>query len=525
MRTASKDYRYIIPLLVTVLFLIYRVYNAKFDAVNSPYTVLGLDDSASKADVKKIYKRLIRKYDPDFQEDKEACTKKLYDINKAYNQISQGISIKSSLDDETVAIPQFVIDRKYSLIFFYLMFLVAFVYVGVKLWRRSVKCNVYGVDYRTVDIFYNKIEGVIARENDCIVRNIIYLMGESIEFEKASGKVNKWVKLELSKMGNKEENNERAIMQLNEEKSKISEAPKAVTHRRVQHKKANMMGHKSASRDPIKKYIKHCIEHNYAYPIRDGPMGYYILMDHLFRTNIFRDADRKKIAEQSLGMVSVMKRIAVAKNMHEILNSLFMLQRMITQAVFEPSYWALQYPSMTFEDVLLKRKVMADSFVMLPNIKIVKMTSYIDMPNANNCMDSSDEELEGTELISPKYNKIPVITVKAILERDSHDKSTSDDVFIVKTKGETDLDVVNAMGKLRNTMVHSPFLQRDSALVWEAIFTFNSEVRRTFSFSDFEGTKELIFEMDSEKGRLELEVKNGQYFGCDARSEIQIENQ
>lgn len=518
----TNNYKYTILLLILVAYLGYRVVNAKFEVPQSPYTILGIEDTASKTEVKRAYKKLIIKFNPDRNKNIKECTEKLFDINSAYNQISQGIKIKSTILNETVAIPQFIVEQKYPCMILYFAFLLVFVYVGVKLWRRNMKKNIYGIDYGTVDIFYKKIEDVMARDADCIVRNIVILMSESIEYNTTKKRVNNWVKKTLLS-DRKITEPENILSNANEDSQKNEKVSSIIsTQSKIQkNKKSGIINKKNVIKDPVQKFVKNNIESKFAYPIRDCSPGFYILMDHLFRTNVYKTEDRIEIAQKSLGMVAVMKRIAIAKNLHDILNSLFMVQRMITQAVFEPAYSALQFPSVEFEDVFLKRKSIDETEIMLPRIKIIKLFSYVASNEASSDENSSCEEVEEDgEKKENNNSKNTVLTIKAVLSQDITNKNSSDDAFFVKTKGEIDYDLINAMGKSKKTIVHSPFIKNESTLVWEAIFTFKGEIKKTYSFSDFYGTKELMFEMSNEKGKLELEIKNGQYFGCDIKGMI-----
>ena len=53
----------------------------------NPYEILGLTSSASTDEVKRAYRKLARQYHPDLHPGDEAASKKMNEINEAYDRI------------------------------------------------------------------------------------------------------------------------------------------------------------------------------------------------------------------------------------------------------------------------------------------------------------------------------------------------------------------------------------------------------------------------------------------------------
>jgi len=53
------------------------------------YAILGIKEGASLQEIKKAYKRSVKKWHPDFHPDEPECLEKIKDINEAYEVLSR----------------------------------------------------------------------------------------------------------------------------------------------------------------------------------------------------------------------------------------------------------------------------------------------------------------------------------------------------------------------------------------------------------------------------------------------------
>lgn len=514
----------IIAIVIIMSVLLYNVCTIKLTRptdVLDPYTILGIDESANKKEIRAAYRKLLRENDPDKHPDrKDELSLKMADINNAYGYLTHPKKRKQSfnkVESEIVAIPQRIVDNgKFVFLIYIGLIAILFPWFGISKWRKSVGCNSLGVNYKSVETFYKKMDTLLARDIICSIRNIMHLICESEEMKSSAGG--------LTYCGNKEL--QKFNMDENDKDNK---------------------GSKDYDKDrKLKMFVKHYIENNYGYPVNDGkPIKYYILLDHLFRSEIFTSEVRAKVAEETLSMIAVLKRIALVKDQRELVDVIFTFGRMVMQCVCDPSYSILQYPNIYFEDVFTKNNISKED-IDIPRIRIKSVCAYVAKNKEFADSEPEDEEElakkevseEGEgKLVEPeelkgntkifKIEKESLVTVKITLERvDTKNTNQEDYAFMLKMKGENDIDMLNAMGHTVKTPVHTPYSDLTKYVQWECLYALNGRMlKKNTVLADFVGERDVFIEFDSTKGssKLEINVKNDQYFGVDVSDEIAIE--
>ncbi|KAM0686961.1 secretory subunit, partial [Conglomerata obtusa] len=488
-----------------------------------PYHILNIQQDASIKEVKKAFKKIIKKSDPDkFQgAEKDKMNEYLFTVNKAYNMLCDKKKLDkfnsvSKESEEVVAIPKKLVDNGWFLFAVYIVVLCIFLPIfGFTRWKKSINCNSLGIKYESVDNMYKKSKNdLLGKENVTGVRNVLWLICECEEIKGIKKlRANNWVINEI-KMKSLEDSSEKKI----------------------------------ESNEEIKKFAKFFIEQNYAYPLKETKnYGYMILMDHLFRTNIFIEKERIFVVDKCIRSITVLKKIAIAKNLKELLETIFVVDKMIHQSVFDLNYSLLQYPGITFESIFLNKAVKKEE-LCLPIIKIKDINAFVaktgikklnKKPEENDTKESELEHEDAENSISDsnkeksilatgsntivkntnnlkhfKVEKESLITVKLTLERPFVNQLYNDkenNSFLLKMKGETDLEMLNSLGKSIKTPVHAPFLPLQKNVSWNVIFIYNNSILKFNPvFSDFEGVKDIFVEFEGEKNgssKLKIMVK------------------
>lgn len=593
----SKRNTYIFILSTVISLLLYKIFTTKVTVQSKfdPYKILNIDESSTKKEIKKAFRKFLKKRenDPDFAPEhlKQEVNDRLVEITKAYNLLLTGVK-KEEVLEESVALPAFLVG--YKLFFVYVFVLgVIFPLYGIKKWAGSVYKNRLGVDYASVDVVYARIEKIRNW------REFLDLLNDCEEFRSDELKANMLTdfgrKMLLFSCDTNEKDNlihEKNISNTSAKKINSTdvkcESSKCATNLLLQFFSSKLNTAES------KKKIKQFLEKKFGYPLKaNQKIFYYILMDHLFRTDIFRAEVKTKVVEQVLNILECSKKIAIAKKKDPVF--LFDFQRMIFQAVFDEEFWMMQNPGISFGDLIFGREIRKED-VFLPAVEVVDFEAFVGTENNvddeesdsvddacdlneegndnakgnDNDNDNDNDNEEGNEddndnnnkqmnndikknnknsndnnnkdnkitaemesynsvkpntQLQPKTFKIDkssLVTAKLTLTNPFSPKKPEDGSFILKYRGETDLELLNSRNS-KNTPVHS-FLQNEKNVVWEAFFFYNNKLINSVVFSDFDWKKELFVEFwERENGKLRVEVRNGQVFGKDCFGEIAVE--
>lgn len=428
---------WVVFLWIVLSVLLKNVLTLKLEYKSSyfnPYRVLDIDENAAMPAIKKAFRKKVASLDPTTaaEEDKKDITEKLKEVTRAFNffKENKNKTIVNETTYEVVAIPQWMIDRGYFVIVIYGVILGLYLpQWAFKKWRAHVLKNRYGVYYETADAFYGAQE-TATRE----VRTLISLIAGSRDFQDR-----KWKSGDLT-------------------------------------------------------VLKRSIEDDFGIPLKEtsrADQGYYVLMDHLFRTRKADTADLEFVQTKSIAIINSFKEIALHKSFLGLFNTLLMLERMVVQAVFDPEFAAMQFPENSFEKVFLKNKKAGELEYKntQPHMVIKNLRAFV----------------ERTELMVSDSRKVD----KEVYEVPRDSKVTV--AFELETDG--------------TELVHAPFMQREVRLLWSVFVVVDDRVLdEVITVANNAEQKALTFVFDSAEdvaqSRVTVHVKSGSYFGADHEASV-----
>ncbi|KAF7684583.1 Protein translocation protein SEC63 [Astathelohania contejeani] len=506
-------------LWLLVAILIKNILTLKTVSISqwSPFSALEISEDATEKEIKSSFRRLSRKYNPDQadQSKKKEYEEKTIEIGSAYNILKdknkkeEWLLGQSGPREEVVAIPEWVISRGYMVLAIYAIILgILFPYWALRKWKRNSERNLLGVYYETMEKFYEDIKGdLICKDEYSTIRGLINIFIKTKEFREHKWKIN--------------------------------------------------------------SEVKDLIENNFGIPLRtdigEGSYkGYLVLMDHLFRTNKSDLKDRMYVQESTLALINGVRRIAIIKNLPKLVSATFTFEKMVIQAIFDPEYAVMQYPGVKFINVLLEPKKNELEFVKeagspalfvyqnLPRVKINKFIAFVRETGA----ETEDLKIEDLnefetpkEINHEKNNNMFTLPTKALttilveLERIENVNSTkgcydnkksnsielgSDGIgFVLKQQGEIDLSLINSIGTYKNVAVHAPYLINERCTSWSVMLMINDQMHSQIpTFSDFQGTKKIYFEIPEKPSSCEDIIKIGiisnSYFNVDVTESITV---
>lgn len=499
----DRTFLVIIPVLVAVMaYLMYNICTIRVDKNNdifNPYEVLGLSEGASKRDIQRTFKRLSRLHDPDYFEgpDKEVNEVKLKEISRAYNMLKSGklVVSKNEKHHEVIAIPSWLINNGYySLAVYVLVFGVLFPFFAYLHWRKYTYKNKLGLYYETMEMIYKRMHGECT--NVFIgIRVLINIIADSKE----------------------------------------------------------LMEHCYKRQIDVKGYI----EGNYAVPLRESKKitnGYSVLIDHLFRTKFAHPKDLEFVQKKALAILEGVKMVAFLTNNRAVLDNAFDLERMIVQAVPDPSFAVMQFPYITYNQVFLnkgksvtdlamainknERKVCMHVYDTLPrksirckdvvecekksvfNFKIELMDDLRNAPSSEGSKIGSGQR-DGNEIKNDEQNASESIDKNS--NQSTNDLRTG---VLIRQEGELDYELLNTVGSYRHVPVHAPYFLSRAIVEWTLYALYDNDLlpETKIRFSDFTGTKEVVLDIPvkEKSGILEIVLVCDRYFGCDVKRKVSV---
>lgn len=392
----------------------------------NPYQVLGLEPECTKTQVKSAFRKLALKSDPDkFQEEeKKKAENRLRELVKAYNMINEGIKIDTEASVELMAIPDWLIGKGTFILICYGILL------GIFLPRYAFLKYKSTNQKNRFNVFYKTTDsfykGIINKEEKYEIRSLLHFVTESSDFKNHSWK-------------------------------------------------------KSIN-------IKSLVEEKFGYPLKDGDTGYFVLMDHLFRTERGDPLDLHFAQTKALQIIQGMKEVARMKKSDSLLEKLFILERMVVQAVFDEEYFEMQ-KGISFEEIFLKKK--------------------------------QKKGIEKKEFIFPE---IKVSEIKAFVEQTAIQEEASvfkDGCFILPEDSKVTLSFkVKLEGP---DLVHAPFLKEDVFTVWSIFLLVDNKLVE--EHKEVKEREKLIkFSLEGRSKPLQVKIlfRNGGYFGVDKEEVVSL---
>ncbi|KAG0438739.1 Protein translocation protein SEC63 [Dictyocoela muelleri] len=483
----NKKYIFIFLIICFVLFRNVLTLTLKSTGTFNPYETLEIDENADQKTIKRAYRKKIRQFDSDLfeKEDKKRVDEISMMINKAYQVLLNEENFTENDEKVTFySLPSVLKNNGNIVLGLYILVLTIYVpYFAYKKWHKSQKYNKLGVTFKTIEVFYNKLNSEIENTQIILLRSLIGILTECEEFTKFS------------------------------KKYKV----------------------------PVD--FKNYIEMNFGMPLKDHDkitVPYAMLIDHLFRTEFFNDSEFLKLA---LKLINGMKKVASARSSFDVIEKILILEKMIIQAVFDPNFFELQFPFFRFENLLMKKnlelteeqkEIIQRIKNFIPKIEILHPEILASSENQENSGsqddNSNDKNDKNISLIAPCNNDF---VLKLSFKRLENDEDLAkSEIFTVgdgpseqgfALKGNLDsTELINSFGTYRNNLIHCS-LPFDKYLEWNIIvkagnkFFFNQ-------ISDFKGVKSLFYTLNlSEKTNLKVSVMSNGYFGNDESKNFFVE--
>lgn len=444
----------------------------------NPYTVLGVEPECTKVQLKSSFRKLALKNDPHrFQgEERKEAEIRLREIVKAYNLINEGIKIDTEASVEYIAIPDFMVTKGNFLLFLYFLFLgILLPRFAYQKYKSTNLKNRFDVNYKTTDSFYKMM---INKENKKL--NDTFIKNESFI---------RW------------------LIQFITSSSDLED-----------HKYKKSIN------------IKSLVEETFGYPLKEGSTAYFVLMDHLFRTEQADFSDLQFVQNKSLQIIQSLKEIAVQKENDLLLERLFTLERMIIQAVFDEEYCDMQKGD-TFEEIFRRRKMKerkVEREFDFPQLKVKDIKAYVertilleDQAEQQNLLKQSVENQSNDD---PKEMND---TLKKVTEKINDSVNSTVNItdkpnsFVLPCDSKITISFQTEM--IGPKMIHAPFLKEDILTNWCVFLMVDNKLHDEFKeIKESNKITKFIIESKNKPMNVKLLFKTAGYFGIDKEESISI---
>ncbi|KMV65981.1 preprotein translocase subunit Sec63 [Encephalitozoon cuniculi EcunIII-L] len=481
-KTKRKVFTTVAWLAISYLISNIRTLKIEYRRGFDPLEVLGIDQDTGEREIKKRLRMLLMKYNlskapPELRSEYEEKQKT---VNKAYGLVSNKKRYEAWLNSESktgeiVAIPKVIVRRgMYAFVMYSLLLGVFLPRWAYRRWREIRDLNKVGVNFVTMEMFYEKIDGRM-NQGKCALEmytGLILIMARSVEFAEY-----RW--------------------------------------------KSNVEG------------LRGRIESNFAFPLKEcgkENKGYLVLMDHLFRIGQAARSDVEYVQRVSLRLIEGMKAIGIAKRYGNVVKNLVVLEAMIIQAVFDPRYFLLQIPFVRFEDLFIqeksKERVSAEGYLgaipggehresalnvynSIPQVEISEFSaSVIETGAIKN--DSSDSDVSEAEDLATRNDSEEAVRGAKCEQTVYVIPGGSIATVSVTLDRRCQGDVADKGGKM---IVHAPFMKEAFSVKWIVMLTVDNVIYGKIQVvDDFEKKANVRFSIDV--GELKKTCECKVFVGC-----------
>lgn len=435
---------------------------AEFD----PFQVLNVTPEDNLVSIKKNYRKLLKVYNKKLNKKnlKEEATEGIKNLNRAFTILKDPKALSNWMTEGTtkellIAIPSFILNFTSPVLIFYILI----ISIGIPLFfllkhLNFKKISFSGSQYSSNEHFYDEINN-FSEVPFVIINQCIFLMGKTVEFSNK-----KW-------------------------NQKLPE-------------------------DCVKT-----LEMEYGIPVMDDFEGYLRILMYLIRKGGNID-DIEYIRSKCLMLIESYKKIAISKTKTKVFEALLILEKMINQAVFNSDFYLLQYPGISYEDILkigepIKKSLEADKLILN------KLLGEKQLFTASNVINN---------IPTVSISEFKAFTVDTTVENCNFE---NEDSKIIKKEGDCFIVPRDSLPYVQfklnsqklNPICHTPFSQLPVFNKWTVYLKLNDVIEgNVIVLDDFIGTKKIKIGIpfNNLKQEVKLFVVSNGYFSNDSSSLITI---